>query len=103
VLLINGLSDTTSSVDGMNAVAIAGGAAPVRPAGWDIDPFGVWDVEPLPTPVSANRVAMSGRPLTHAVVMSATTGHFTIYDVADIRASAVGFLTSALEGVATYE
>ncbi|MCB9506426.1 MAG: hypothetical protein H6700_05560 [Myxococcales bacterium] len=103
ILLINGIDDYTSSVASMNALTISGDAAPVDPAGWEADPFGVWDREPEAAPIEGNRRALDGTPRTIATIMSETTGHFTMYDRADVRATAIEFLSTAADGSAVVE
>lgn len=103
ILLVNGIDDTTAPVPAMNAIVIAGGVAPVDPPGWDIDPFGVWNRFPEPTPIAGNRDPYSGRARTQAALLSNTTGHFTIYGRADVRETAIRFLRSAADGSAIIE
>lgn len=101
LLIVNGIDDHTTPVRSMNAIAVAGGAQPAAPAGWNVDPFGVWGVDEAAMPLVGNRVAVDGSPRTHAAFLSASTGHFTIYRRGDARALAVEFLRTGVEGQAT--
>jgi hypothetical protein len=75
-----------------------GDLAPLRPPGWDVDPYGVWAREPEAAPLAGNRVALDGTPLTLASHLAANHGHYTIYEVASVRAQAIRFLLTALDG-----
>ncbi|MCC6528193.1 MAG: hypothetical protein IT373_36435 [Polyangiaceae bacterium] len=101
LFVLNGHNDTTTAPKGMEAITIAGDLAPVAPPGWDVDPFGVWDRDAEPLPISGNRLAFDGGDLTQATHLDADTGHFTIYDKPAERARAVAFLVDALAGVPT--
>jgi len=99
MFLINGQLDPTTADRSVNAITIAGGVVPIEDApGWDVDPFDVWDVDPVSLPITSTTTAMDGTPLTIATYLSSTTGHYTIYDEAEPRSMAVNFLLSALEG-----
>lgn len=100
VFVSNGVDDVTTPVRSMSAIAIAGGLSPISPPGWDVDPFGVWDVAPAQLPISGNRSAFDGTPRTFATYLSDTTGHFTIQQRSDVRALAMDFLESAATGEA---
>lgn len=102
VLLINGLDDHTAALEAMNAIAIAGNVDLVAPAGWDPDPFEVWNGGEASAPISGNRTALDGTLRTHIAIQDATTGHFTIYDREETRERAVAFLRSAADGQAEF-
>jgi hypothetical protein len=96
--LINGQLDDLTPQTSVNAMTIAAGALPVRDRGWNVDPFGVWELVPAALPITANTSALDGSPLTIATLLSATTGHFTIYDLREARDLALGFWQTALGG-----
>jgi hypothetical protein len=98
VMLINGLLDHTTPPDSIASVTIAGDTAPVEPAGWDVDPNDVWDIESLALPLSGNTTSLDGSPLTIATFLDAEQGHFTIYRNDRARALAIEFLVTALSG-----
>ncbi len=100
MLLINGIDDYTAPIRGMNAVTIAGDVAPIAPAGWNVDPFDVWDRSAESLPLQDNRPTFDGGARTQAAFLSSTTGHFTIYGRSDVRAMAVNFLRTAADGQA---
>jgi len=99
VLMLEGLHDHTTAPEGMGFFVIAGDAAPLDPAGWDIDPFGVWDREPEPSPIQGNRESFSGSSHTVAALLDAKQGHFTLYNNPAAHAASLRFLTSAATGV----
>ena len=99
ILLINGRLDVTTPTRSINSITIAGDVAPVAEPGWDVDPFGVWDVEPETLPVSANTSSISGESLTIATILDADQGHYTIYRNEWARHLAVSFWSSAADGV----
>lgn len=101
LLIVNGIDDHTTPIRSMNAIAVAGGAQPAAPAGWNVDPFDVWDVDEGALPLTGNRSAEDGTTRTHAAFLSASTGHFTIYRRGDARDLAVEFLRSGVQGQAT--
>lgn len=103
ILLVNGVDDYTAPVPGMSAIAIAGDVAPIAPVGWNPDPLGVWDRAAEALPIADNRDTSDGGKRTRATFLSGTTGHFTIYDRADVRELAVRFLRSAADGAARIE
>ena len=86
----------------LNAIAIAGNVDLVAPAGWDPDPFEVWNGGEASAPISGNRTAQDGTLRTHIAIQDATTGHFTIYDREETRERAVAFLRSAADGQAEF-
>lgn len=99
IFLTNGFHDDFTPVGTMNAITIAGGAQPIDPAGWEVDPFGVWEVEPAQLPIEGNTEAVDGAPLTIATYLDADTGHYTIYDRIGVRAMATDFWVTSLDGV----
>ena len=100
VFVSNGLEDTTTPVRALNAITIAGSLTPIAPAGWDPDPFGVWDVSEQSLPLSDNARALDGTPRTMATYLSGTTGHFTLQQREGVRELAMSFLESAMTGSA---
>lgn len=98
MLTVNGLSDDAVPYRCADALAISGRLAPLAPAGWDADPEGVWDLTPEASPVAGNRTALSGRSLTHATVMDANQGHFTIFRSEPAREAFIRFLVLARDG-----
>ena len=82
---------------------MASGSAPIAEPGWEVDPFDVWDVDPIRLPISGNATSLSGRALTIAAELSGNTGHFTIYDHEDTREMAIDFLVDALDSTPTLE
>jgi hypothetical protein len=103
VFLINGRRDHTTPERSINAMTISSGSAPIAEAGWEIDPFEVWDVEELSLPISGNTTSVSGRQLTIATELSGNTGHFTIYDREEVRDMAIQFLVTTLSGTPILE
>lgn len=103
VFLTNGMNDHTTPRRLIDMLTIAGDAAPLDPPGWDVDPHHVWSREPESLPIQGNRTALDDSPLTLGSYLDPETGHYTIYDVPEIRATAVGFWSSALEGVPRLE
>ena len=103
MLLVDGIDDHTTPERSMNAIVISGDAAPITPAGWNVDPFGVWDRGAETMPIVGNRTTFGGGTRTHAAFLSGTTGHFTIYDRDDVRELAIAFLRSAADGEARVE
>jgi hypothetical protein len=101
--LINGRRDHTTPERSINAMTISSGSAPIAEAGWEIDPFEVWDVEELSLPISGNTTSVSGRQLTIATELSGNTGHFTIYDREEVRDMAIQFLVTTLSGTPVLE
>lgn len=96
LFLTNGQNDHTTPERSVNAMTISGVAVPIDPPGWDVDPFGVWDVSAQSLPITQTTTSMGGTPLTIATYLSATTGHYTIYDIDDVRRMAIDFWLSAL-------
>jgi hypothetical protein len=96
--LINGQLDDTTPVTSVNAMTISAGAVPLAGRGWDVDPFDVWDLVPASLPLSGNTQALDGTPLTIATFLSATHGHYTIYQLAEARELALNFWQTALTG-----
>lgn len=103
VLIINGQHDYTTSVLGMNALMTAGGIEPVGRPGWDIDPYGLRNIESDPTPVQDNQTAFNGDPVTTGAYLHPGTGHFTLFDRLDPNVAAVNFWTSSAEGKAVID
>lgn len=103
VFVTNGVSDATTSVRSMSGLTILADLPPIAPAGWDVDPSGVWDVSATALPVSANRTAPSGAGVTRASFLSDSTGHFTVQQRGDVRSLATAFLRSAARGDARIE
>ena len=98
VFVINGLEDGTTHPIGMTFLTVAADSAPIEPAGWNVDPYDVWDREPEALPIQGNREAYDGSPLTHASWLDAETGHGTIYQRRAPRDMAIFFWLDALDG-----
>jgi hypothetical protein len=98
LLLLNGQQDHTTPERGVAAITIAGDAAPIQPVGFEVDPYGLWDVADEPSPVKGNTSSVDGTPLTIGTIVDGDLGHFVIYEDAEARAAAIGFWTSALSG-----
>jgi len=103
IFIINGQHDDTTSVLGMNALLTAGDIHPVGHPGWNIDPYGLRDVETYPTPVHGNRNAFNGEPLTVGAYLHADTGHFTFFDIPEANQAGVNFWISSADGKAVIE
>jgi hypothetical protein len=97
VYFTNGNRDETTHETAINALTIAGDAAPMAPAGWNVDPFGVWTRGEEAAPLRGNRTAQSGRPLTLVSYLRDGSGHFTIYRHAEVMLSAADFMRSAVD------
>jgi len=101
LFLINGQLDHTTPERSVNSMTISGDAAPVDEPdepGWNPDPFGVWDVQPLPLDISGNTTSLDGTELTIATVLDASEGHFTMYNQEWARALVIGFLETGATG-----
>lgn len=103
IFIINGQHDDTTSVLGMNALLTAGDIHPVGRPGWNIDPYGLREVEVYPTPVQGNRRAFNGEPLTVGAYLHADTGHFTLFDILEASEAAVNFWVSSARGRAVID
>ncbi len=102
VFVINGLNDSTTTPRGMEHLTITADLPPLDPPGWDVDPEGVWDGQPVALPVTGNVESSEGEPLTIATFLDGDQGHFTIYRRDYVRQMAVDFWNSAREeGVPT--
>ncbi len=101
LLLINGMLDVTTPTRSLNAITIAGSVTPIDPAGWDVDPFGVWDMEAQSLPLSGNTSAVDGSSLTIATILDGSQGHYTIYNIEEARLRAVNFWSTAVDGIPT--
>ncbi len=97
VYVINGFNDDTTHPIGMSFLTVAGDVAPIAPAGWDVDPYGVWFREPEELPIRGNRTGFDGNPHTLATYLDPMTGHGTIHDVAFAREMGLNFLLNALD------
>lgn len=98
VFLLNGQLDHTTPERSVNSMTVAGDLVPIAPAGWDVDPFDVWDVASVNLPIGYTATSIGGERLTMITYLSASTGHFTIYDIDEARAMALDFWLSALSG-----
>lgn len=98
VLMSNGYEDDTTHFTQIDAITIAADAAPIRPTGWDVDPFRVWQRESEVLPISGNRTSLDGSPLTLASYLDGDQGHFTIYNNASVMRMGADFWLSALDG-----
>lgn len=97
VYVINGFNDDTTHPIGMSFLTIAGDLAPIAPAGWDVDPYGVWTREAEQLPIAGNRIGFDGQPHTLATYLDPQTGHGTIHSVDFARLMGRNFLLDALE------
>ncbi|MCA9719955.1 MAG: hypothetical protein KC468_35135 [Myxococcales bacterium] len=100
VFIINGYNDVTTHPIGMSYLTIAGDAAPIEPAGWEVDPHGVWAREPEALPIAGNRVGYDDAPHTVATYLDPLYGHHTLGNQPTPRELAVGFFLSAIDGQA---
>lgn len=98
VYMTNGYLDHTTPWVSMNALLISGDGIPISPAGWEFDPSRVWQTLEGPLPMQGERAGLDGTPQTIAMYMDGTTGHFTIYDKANVMTSMADFWLSALTG-----
>lgn len=104
VFVVNGYNDTTTFPRSMVAMTIGGDLDVVAPAGWEVDPYEVWDrPSELATPFSGNREAYDGSPLTMGSFLDFEGNHFTVRNNERARDMAIGFWTSALDGVPVLE
>lgn len=99
VFVSNGFLDVTTTPRGMEHMTMAADMPPIAPPGWEIDPAGVWDGEPVSLPVQGNERSFSGGALTIATYLDADQGHGTIYRRPFVRELAVSFWDSARAGV----
>jgi hypothetical protein len=99
VLMSNGFLDDTTHHTQISSIMIAADAAPVQPAGWDVDPWGLWNQPAALRPIFGNRRSIDGSPLTIAGNLDANQGHFTIYRNAAVMEMGAEFWLSALDGV----
>jgi len=97
VLMSNGNEDTTTHYTSISGVTLAGHAAPMAPAGWNVDPFGVWDGDSETPPLMGNRTAMDGSPLTIGSYLKDGSGHFTIYRDNRVMEMGADFWLTAIE------
>lgn len=98
VLMSNGNEDETTHFTSINTITIAGDAAPLAPAGWEVDPFGVWERSAEQAPIEANRVSIDGSPLTIASYLRAESGHFTIYRHRSVMRMGADFWLTSIDG-----
>lgn len=103
MFIVNGGQDATTARLGIDAVTIAGDVPPMQEAFWNLDPYDVWDVEPIKSPITGNRMSVGGKPLTFATFMLSGQGHFTIYRVPRAINLFVDFWDKAYKGVPTIE
>ncbi|MCA9562895.1 MAG: hypothetical protein KC561_05365, partial [Myxococcales bacterium] len=64
VLMVNGMQDHTTHYTSISAITIRADAEVISPAGWDVDPEGVWFRSPGELPISDNRLSLAGTPVT---------------------------------------
>lgn len=104
VYVVNGLLDHTTFPRSMNALTISAGLAPIAPAGWDVDPYDVWDApSEVELPIEGNSVSFGGDPLTMVTFLDAEEGHFTLQRNERAMEIAVSFWRQALSGVPRVE
>ncbi len=101
VFIVNGFTDSTTHPIGMSYLTIAGDAAPIEPAGWEVDPYGVWSREAEALPIVGNRAGLDGAPHTVATYLDPLYGHHTLGNKPAPRELAAGFFSSAVAGEAT--
>lgn len=101
--LIDGKNDTTTSTLSMNMLMTVGDVPPVGTAGWDVDPYGLRNVQSYDPPVEANREATNGDSLTYGAYLSPNNGHFTLYDQRTAATAAVNFWSSSADGSAVID
>ena len=95
VLMVNGYHDQDVYFVSANAMTIGGDAPPAEPAGWNVDPFQVWNVAEVPMPIANNRDSLSGTPITLASLLFADGDHYTLYENKEAREIGVAFLKTA--------
>jgi hypothetical protein len=100
VFVVNGYQDHTTFPPSIDALTINAGLAPIAPAGWDPDPFDVWDFpSEVPSPISGNVDAADGSLLTMVTFLDADRGHFTLRRNETAMDLALRFWREALSGV----
>jgi hypothetical protein len=99
VLVVDGKEDQDVYFTSMNAMVIGGDLAPLEPAGWDVDPFGVWDKMAEPLPLAGNRVSRAGTRLTMAALLDGKDDHYILWNSEPARTTAVNFVESAFSGI----
>ena len=101
VLILDGKKDLDVYYTSMHALVIGLDAAPIAPAGWDVDPFGVWSRQAEMLPLSANRNSLAGTPLTMAAWLDANDDHYVLWNSARARELARDFIAGASTGTPT--
>ncbi len=101
VFVSNGLMDVTTTPRGMEHLTMCADMPPIAPPGWEVDPVGVWDAEPVSLPITGNETARSGAPLTIATYLDADQGHGTIYRRPFVRELAIRFWSTVGSGPPT--
>lgn len=103
MFLANGMLDHTTPQRLVEHITIVGDLAPIAPAGWDVDPYGLWDRAPEVLPISGNRTALDGSPLTLVTYLDEEQGHYTVFRVPEVRELMVSFWETALNGTPVVE
>jgi hypothetical protein len=101
--LCNGGEDDTTSRIGMSAITIAADLAPIKPAGWSVDPQGVWERSEEALPISGNRTDAQGSPRTMVSYLVAGSNHFTIYRNTRAANMFASFWLNGYSGVPTVQ
>lgn len=95
VLMSNGNIDATTHWTSIATITVAGDAAPLAPAGFDVDPFDVWTRDEEAGPIAGNRTSVDGSPLTIVSYLRDQSGHFTIYEQPAVMEMGADFWDSA--------
>lgn len=97
VLVVNGWHDDDVYTRSMDALTIGADLGVLEPAGWTVDPHGVW-TQSGGSEERGNREAWSGRALTQATWLDPDGDHYTLYEVPEVRATGSRFLLEAGRG-----
>ena len=103
ILISNGARDTTTAKLGMSALLTEGMVPPLSAAAWELDPYGITGLEPIPRRIKGNRTSTTGESLTQAAFLLEDQGHFSLYRSARVEQLFVDFWTQAYEGVPTVD
>ncbi|MFP4599775.1 MAG: hypothetical protein ACLFVJ_16065 [Persicimonas sp.] len=95
VFIINGVDDHTTSNTAMNALTNTADVPIIGNPAWEVDPWGVFDVEVLQAPTKRNASSRSCARRTTGTLQSANHGHFTIYRDRGVRDAMVNFWRTA--------
>jgi hypothetical protein len=95
VFVINGRNDTTTVQRAIDHLTMTADIAPIAPPGWDVDSDQTSALASEPLPIEGNRTSTSSDTLTHATLLDAGTGHFTIYQRRAARDLSLAFWDSS--------